>query len=113
MKPGVEELLAETIDAAKRAGVIKAASVKRVIVDTTVMEKAIAHPTDSRLLERCREHAREGGSPPWAEVAAELQPRGATAGHSDRSLRTRQAVQAHEARAAHLALARRPRDARR
>jgi IS5 family transposase len=56
---GVEELLAETIEAAKRAGVIKAASVKRVIVDTTVMEKAIAHPTDSRLLERCREHLRQ------------------------------------------------------
>ncbi len=53
---GVEELLAETIEAAKRAGVIKAASVKRVIVDTTVMEKAIAHPADSRLLEWCREH---------------------------------------------------------
>jgi IS5 family transposase len=30
---GVEELLAETIEAAKRAGVIKASSVKRVIVD--------------------------------------------------------------------------------
>ncbi|MGK2833528.1 IS5 family transposase, partial [Ralstonia pseudosolanacearum] len=53
---GVEELLAETIEAAKRAGVIKPTSIKRVIVDTTVMEKAIAHPTDSRLLERCREH---------------------------------------------------------
>jgi IS5 family transposase len=53
---GVEELLAETIEAAKRAGVIKASSVRRVIVDTTVMPKAIAHPTDSRLLERCREH---------------------------------------------------------
>jgi IS5 family transposase len=53
---GVEELLAETIEAARRAGVIKASSVKRVIVDTTVMEKAIAHSTDSRLLERCREH---------------------------------------------------------
>ncbi|XHO06960.1 hypothetical protein ACEQUB_p00206 (plasmid) [Ralstonia syzygii] len=53
---GVEELLAETIEAAKRASVIKPSSVKRVIVDTTVMEKAIAHPTDSRLLERCREH---------------------------------------------------------
>jgi transposase, IS5 family len=53
---GVEELLAATIEAAKRAGVIKASSVKRVIVDTTVMPKAIAHPTDSRLLERCREH---------------------------------------------------------
>jgi IS5 family transposase len=49
---GVEELLAETIEAAKRAGVIKAASVKRVIGDTTVMEKAIAHPTDLRLIER-------------------------------------------------------------
>ena len=53
---GIEELLAETIEAAKRAGVIKATSMKRVIVDTTVMEKAVAHPTDSRLLERCREH---------------------------------------------------------
>jgi transposase, IS5 family len=53
---GVEELLAATIEAAKRADVIKASSVKRVIVDTTVMPKAIAHPTDSRLLERCREH---------------------------------------------------------
>jgi IS5 family transposase len=53
---GVEELLAETIEAAKRSGVIRASSVKRVIVDTTVMPKAVAHPTDSRLLERCREH---------------------------------------------------------
>lgn len=53
---GVGELLAETIEAAKRAKVIKSASLKRVIVDTTVMEKAVAHPTDSRLLERCREH---------------------------------------------------------
>lgn len=35
---GVEELLAETIEAAKRADVIKTSSLKRVIVDTTVME---------------------------------------------------------------------------
>jgi IS5 family transposase len=53
---GVEELLVETIEAARRAGVIKASSAKRVIVDTTVMPKAVAYPTDSRLLERCREH---------------------------------------------------------
>ena len=52
---GVEELLAETMEAAKRGQVVKSASLKQVIVDTTVMEKAIAHPTDSRLLERCRE----------------------------------------------------------
>jgi IS5 family transposase len=36
--------------------VIKASSAKRVIVDTTVMPKAVAYPTASRLLERCREH---------------------------------------------------------
>ena len=53
---GMEELLAQTIDAAKRALMIKPASIKRVIVDTTVMEKAITHPTDSRLLEHAREH---------------------------------------------------------
>ena len=52
----MEELLAQTIKAAKRAAVIKDASAKKVIVDTTVMEKAIAHPTDSMLLERSREH---------------------------------------------------------
>jgi IS5 family transposase len=57
---GVEELLAETIEAAKRVGVIKASSVKRVIVDTTVMEQAIAHTIDLRLLERCREHLVKG-----------------------------------------------------
>jgi IS5 family transposase len=33
------------------AGVVKASSVKRVIADTTIVEKAIAHPMDSRLLE--------------------------------------------------------------
>lgn len=48
-------MLAETIEAAKRADVTKASSVKRVITDTTVMEKTFAHPTDSRLLERRRE----------------------------------------------------------
>lgn len=53
---GVEMLLAARIDAARRGGVIKKASVQQVIVDTTVMPKAIAHPTDSRLLERSRQH---------------------------------------------------------
>ncbi len=53
---GVETLLASSIDAARRGGVIKKASVQQVIVDTTVMPKAIAHPTDSRLLERSRQH---------------------------------------------------------
>ena len=53
---GVETLLMLTIDAARKAGAIRRNSVERVIVDTTVMPKAIAHPTDSRLLERARQH---------------------------------------------------------
>jgi IS5 family transposase len=55
-KVGMEELLAQSIEAAKRADVIKPSSAQRVIVDTTVMEKAIAYPTDSALLERSRTH---------------------------------------------------------
>ena len=53
---GVETLLAASIDAARRGGVIRKASVQQVIVDTTVMPKAIAHPTDSRLLDKSRQH---------------------------------------------------------
>ena len=52
---GVETMLAVTIDAARHIGLVKAASVEKVIVDTTVMPKAIAHPTDSRLLEKSRQ----------------------------------------------------------
>ncbi len=51
---GVEWLLTQTIDAGRRSGAIDAGSVRRVAVDTTVMEKAIAHPTDARLYERAR-----------------------------------------------------------
>lgn len=53
---GIAALLAQSIEAARRAKVIKPSSVQRVIVDTTVMEKAIAYPTDSALLERSRKH---------------------------------------------------------
>lgn len=52
---GVETMLMVTIEAARRVGLVKAASVEKVIVDTTVMPKAIAHPTDSRLLEKSRQ----------------------------------------------------------
>lgn len=53
---GVEVLVAVTIEAARAAGLIKKASLNRVIVDTTVMPKAIAHPSDSQLLEKSRQH---------------------------------------------------------
>lgn len=53
---GCEWLLAHSIEAATRAGVIKRRSLDEVALDTTVQPKAIAHPTDSRLLNRAREH---------------------------------------------------------
>lgn len=51
---GVEELLAQTINVAVELKLIKPQELTRVIVDTTVQHKAIAHPTDSRLLETAR-----------------------------------------------------------
>jgi len=51
---GVEELLAQTINVAAQLKLIEPQELTRVIVDSTVQEKAIAHPTDSRLLEVAR-----------------------------------------------------------
>lgn len=51
---GVEELLKATLDAAVQNKAIRPSEFERVIVDTTVQEKAIAHPVDSRLLEIAR-----------------------------------------------------------
>ena len=53
---GIERLLSESIDAARRGKVVKEASFDKIIVDTTVMEKAVAYPTDSQLLETARQH---------------------------------------------------------
>jgi IS5 family transposase len=48
-------LLQESLSLATRAGAAKPADFTRVIVDTTVQPKAIAFPTDARLLHRARE----------------------------------------------------------
>ena len=47
---GQEELLSATIHTAVDVGAVKKSELQRVIVDTTVQEKAVAHPVDSRLL---------------------------------------------------------------
>ena len=52
---GVEAMLAETIRAGLRGGLIKPAELARVNVDTTVQEKNVRFPTDARLLDRSRE----------------------------------------------------------
>ena len=51
---GVEWLLTETIRAGQRAGTVQDDHLKKVTVDTTVMEKNIAHPTDAWLYEVAR-----------------------------------------------------------
>jgi IS5 family transposase len=51
---GMEKLLQETIAAAQRRQALKPAELRRVNVDTTVQEKAIAFPTDARLYHKAR-----------------------------------------------------------
>jgi IS5 family transposase len=51
---GAEWLLTKTIEAGRASGAVDEGSLSRVAVDTTVMEKNIAHPTDARLYEKAR-----------------------------------------------------------
>jgi transposase, IS5 family len=51
---GVEKLLTETLSTAKREQALGDSEIKRVTVDTTVQEKAIAFPTDARLYHKAR-----------------------------------------------------------
>ncbi len=55
----LEVLLQETLSAAHKAGALSAKDTKAVAVDTTVQEKAIAHPTDHGLLLTAIEHLGE------------------------------------------------------
>ena len=54
---GVELLLIATLETAVSSNAVKPSEFEKIIVDSTVMEKAIAHPTDSRLLEIARHQA--------------------------------------------------------
>jgi IS5 family transposase len=51
---GMEKLLTETLSTAKRERALNEREIKRVHVDTTVQEKAIAFPTDARLYHKAR-----------------------------------------------------------
>jgi IS5 family transposase len=48
----LEELLAETLEVAKKTKAVSDRQMQRVTIDTTVGTKAVAHPTDSHLLLR-------------------------------------------------------------
>ena len=52
---GCELLLSQTVDAGLKTKTVEQRDLDQVVVDTTVMEKAVIHPTDSRLYHRSRE----------------------------------------------------------
>jgi transposase, IS5 family len=51
----IAALLQESLSVAHRTKAIDSKDLERVVVDTTVQEKAIAHPTDARLIHRAIE----------------------------------------------------------
>ncbi len=51
---GCEKILQATVSAGLKSKTIKPAHLKRITVDTTVQEKAVSFPTDSKLLNRSR-----------------------------------------------------------
>jgi IS5 family transposase len=51
----IAALLQESLSVAHRTGAIESKDLERVVVDTTVQEKTIAHPTDARLTHRAIE----------------------------------------------------------
>ena len=56
---GSEPMLKESLAAAQREAVLSPAEMKRVNVDTTVQEKAVAFPTDTRLYHKARHRQSE------------------------------------------------------
>jgi transposase, IS5 family len=96
---GVEELLAQTINVAVDLKLIKPQELARVIVDSTVQHKAIAHPTDSRLLETARaklvESAKDAGidlKQTFAKEGKELGRKAGRYAHARQFKRMRRAI---------------------
>ena len=52
---GCETIVQVTVSAGVKSKAVKATDFRRVNVDTTVQEKAVSYPTDSKLLNRSRE----------------------------------------------------------
>ena len=48
-------LIQESLSVAHKTGALASRDLERVVVDTTVQPKAIAHPTDARLCHRALE----------------------------------------------------------
>jgi IS5 family transposase len=96
---GCEELLAATVQAGLGSRVITSTSLKQVVVDTTVQEKNMAFPTDSRLYNGSRRQlvqlADELGMSlrqTYRKACRELLPRIGRYGHAKQYRRKRWAL---------------------
>jgi IS5 family transposase len=96
---GVEELLSRTMQVALTLKLIAAKEFTRIVVDSTVQEKAAAHPTDSKLLETARqkvvEAAKEQGielKQTYAKEGEELDRRAGRYAHARQYKRMRKVI---------------------
>jgi len=97
---GEEQLVAlvqESLSVAHRTGALATRDLERVVVDTTVQPKAIAHPTDARLCHRAGEAGRSRQAQ-WGAVATELSASGQARGDHGRPIQSCPPVQAGAAR---------------
>lgn len=91
---GIEQLLKATIECAVQIKAVKPAELERLIIDTTVQSKAIAHPVDSWLLEIARHKVARCRQTRGHRLEADLCPGAQDASAQGRRLRPCQAVQA-------------------
>ena len=112
---GEEQLVAliqESLSVAHKTGAIETRDLERVVMDTTVQPKAIAHPTDARLMHRALEKLVRPRPAGRGSASSELCPGRQARGNHDRALHPCASVQAHVARAEVPAHPARPGDPR-
>ena len=91
-------LIQESLAVATRTGAAKPADFSKVIVDTTVQPKAVAFPTDAKLMHRARERLAKLARKTWPRSAPVLRAGGQACADRSPALRPRQAVQARPVR---------------
>lgn len=96
---GCEWLLTQTIQAGLTLKVIKPASLKRVVVDTTVQEKNITFPTDAKLYNKARKQLTQVARAlnitlrqTYEKACHELMPKIGRYGHAKQYKRMRKAI---------------------
>ena len=93
-------LMQESLRPATRTGAAKPADFTQVIVDTTVQPKAVAFPTDARLLHRARERLVRLAKKHGVRLRQSYERVGKLRADRPSALRPRQAVQARQPGAA-------------